>query len=364
MAIVPKHIKELAPYKPGKPASEILREFGLRKIIKLNSNENPGGPSPKAIDAARAALVNCHRYPDPAGYELKTKLCEKYDLERSNVVLGSGSEGIMSIIMRTFLAPDDEIIGARNSFIGFKVLANASGRRINWVPMDNYRYDLNALAGAINEYTKIIYLANPDNPTGSYFKRSEFETFIRQVPARVLVILDEAYFEFARSHADYPDSMMYRFDNVITLRTFSKAHGLAGFRVGYGFAHEELIGNLMKVRLPFEPALPSLAAAVAAMEDEQYLRRTLERNRVELERLEREFRGLGCRPLPSVTNFLTLVFDDGEKSRAFAEGLLQKGILVRHLAGFGWQDCVRITVGLAEDNTILLQAAEKVLQCL
>ncbi len=361
MAIVPKHIKDLAAYKAGAPASEIRRQYNLERIIKLNSNENPYGPSPKAIAAATESLSETHRYPDPNGYELRTKLGNKYGLKLNNTVLGSGSEGIMSIIMRTFLAPDDEIIGAQNSFIGFKVLANASGRRINWIPMKDYHYDLKAMADAISEYTKIIYLANPDNPTGSYFNRADFEAFVARVPDRVLIILDEAYFEFAKDHPDYPDSMDYRFNNVITLRTFSKAHGLAGFRVGYGFAHDELISNLMKVRLPFEPARPSLAAAVAAMDDEDYLQNTLEGNRAERAHLEREFKKRGMIVLPSATNFLTLVFQDADRASAFTGGLLQKGILVRLLISFGWPQGVRITVGRPEDNQILLTVAQDLL---
>ena len=196
--------------------------------------------------------------------KLRKKLAKKFDLKVENVILGSGSEGIMSSIMRTFLKDKDELISAQKSFIGFKVLANASGKKVIWVPKKNYKYDLESICNQINENTKIIYIANPDNPTGTYINKNEFDSFIKKVPKRVLVILDEAYFEYAAHVYDYPDSMEYRYDNVITLRTFSKVHGLAGFRVGYGFAHNELINNLMKVKLPFEPSSISQRSSISS----------------------------------------------------------------------------------------------------
>ena len=244
MSLVPKHIKKLSPYKPGKTIDFVKREYNLDVIIKLASNENPLGPSMKSLNAISKMLKNSHRYPDASGYLLRKKLAEKFNLKIDNVVLGGGSEGVMSSIIRTFLKESDELISAKNSFIGFRVLANASGRKVHWVPMINYKYNLEGIVKKINTNTKIIYIANPDNPTGTYITVSQFDAFMKKVPDRVLVILDEAYFEYACSISDYPDSMVYRYDNVITLRTFSKAYGLAGLRVGYGFAHKKLISNL------------------------------------------------------------------------------------------------------------------------
>ena len=221
MPLVPKNIKELSPYKPGKPIEEVQRELGLKQITKLASNENPLGPSPLALEAIRNAEQDLHRYPDVSGFNLRKRLAERFDVKIDNVILGAGSEGIMGTIMRTFLLPEDEIITAQNSFIGFTVLAKASGRKVHWVPMKEHRYNLTAMATFINEYTKIIYLANPDNPMGTYFTVEEFDTFMEKVPERVLIIMDEAYFEFAQYLKDYPDSMHYRYDNIITLRTFS-----------------------------------------------------------------------------------------------------------------------------------------------
>ena len=225
MPLVPSYIQNLSNYVQGKPIEELQRELGLDHVDKLASNENSLGPSPKAIKAIQASMTNLHRYPDATGYELRTKLADRFNIKMDNVILGAGSEGVMSTIIRTFLLSDDELISAANSFIGFRVLANASGKKVHWVPMENYHYDLERMAEKVSDYTKIIYIANPDNPMGTYITKSEFDAFYAHIPDRVLIILDEAYFEYAHSKSDYPDSMTYRYDNVITLRTFSKAYG-------------------------------------------------------------------------------------------------------------------------------------------
>jgi len=355
MALVPKHIKELSPYKAGKPISEVQRELGLEKIVKLASNENPLGPPKSSVKAAQDSLLECHRYPDAAAFELRKKLAARFELKMENVVLGGGSEGVMSTIMRTFLKPGDEIVTAENSFIGFRVLANASGIHTNWIPMKDYRYDLSSMADAINDYTKIIYLANPDNPTGTYFTVDEFDTFMSRVPERVLVLLDEAYFEYAQDVGNFPDSMHYRYDNVITLRTFSKAYGLAGFRVGYGFGHEDLIGNLLKVKLPFEPGIPAQSAAIAALDDGQYLENTLTINDNGMRKITAIFDMLELRYIPSVTNFVTLVFKDGIQAKEFTQTMLENGVILRHLIGFGLPECVRVTIGTVDENEFFIE---------
>ena len=354
MTLVPKHIKNLFPYKAGKPIEEVKRQLGLKKIIKLASNENPLGPSKIAIEAIKKILLETHRYPDSNGYDLRSQLAEKFDLNIDNVIIGGGSEGIMSVIMRTFLSSKDEIIATKNSFIGFKVLANASGIKTNWVSMKNYHYNLESMASKINDYTKVIYLANPDNPTGTYFNKNSFDNFMSKVPDRVIVILDEAYFEYASDKADYPDSMHYRYDNVITLRTFSKIHGLAGFRVGYGFANSNLITNLMKVKLPFEPSTLGQVAACAALNDEKHLMEAIKINNSEKLKLESFFKENNMKYIPSVTNFLTLRFSASDKAENFCNNLLKKGIILRHLAGFGLSECVRVTIGLPNENKYLV----------
>ena len=354
MSLVPKHIKNLSPYKPGKTIDFVKKKYNLDRIIKLASNENPLGPSLKSIDAALNILKNSHRYPDASGLELRQKLADQFNVDLNNVVLGSGSEGIMSSIMRTFLRENDELISAENSFIGFKVLANASGKKVVWVPKKDYRYDLKSIIKQINKNTKIIYIANPDNPTGTYISKDEFDFFMSKVPNRVLVILDEAYFEYAENIKDYPDSMLYRYDNVITLRTFSKVHGLAGFRVGYGFAHHELINNLMKVKLPFEPSSISQEAAIAALDDTEHLNKTIKLNNQEMNLMISHLNKMRMDFIPSAGNFITIVFDSRDNVINLVQYLLENGIIVRDLVGFGLPNCIRITIGTEKENKLLI----------
>ncbi len=361
MPLVPSYIQNLANYVPGKAIKEVQRELGLDHVDKLASNENSLGPSPKAIEAMAKTLSGLHRYPDVSGYELRTKLARRYNINMDNVILGGGSEGIMSTIMRTFLLSDDEIISAANSFIGFRVLANASGRKVHWVPMKNYRYDLEAMAEKVTDYTKIIYIANPDNPMGTYITRKEFEEFYVHIPERVLIILDEAYYEFAQSRNDYPDSMTYRYDNIITLRTFSKAYGLAGLRIGYGFAHDELIRNLMKVKEPFSPSLIAQTAGSAAMDDSAFLEKTLTINETGYTFLQKELTSLGIETVPSVANFITSIWETNAQALDITQSLLKKGIIVRNLKAFGWPNCIRISIGTADENGRFIDALKSIL---
>ena len=345
MTLVPKYIKNLAPYIPGKRIEDIKLDSDSKNIIKLSSNENPLGPSKKVTNILNDSFSNLNRYPDSAGLLLREKLSRIYNVKIDNVILGSGSEGIMSAIIRTFLNDSDEIIGSENSFIGFRVLANASGRKVNWVKTNNFYYDLEAISNKINSNTKIIYLANPDNPTGTFFNKVNFEKFMDKVPERVLVILDEAYFEYAKHIDDYPDSMLYRFDNVITLRTFSKGYGLAGLRVGYGIAHRHLISNLLKVKLPFEPSSPAQLAALESLDDHEHLKKSIESNLVGIKYLTGKFNDIGIKYIPTSANFITIVFDNNTKANLFVEFMLKHGIILRHLKGFGLKNCVRITIG-------------------
>ena len=354
MSLVPEHIKNLSPYIAGKTIDSVRKEYGLSRIIKLASNENPSGPSKKSVAAASKSLNNNHRYPDSSGYLLRQMLADKFNLNLNNVIVGSGSEGIMSTIVRTFLKDNDEIISAENSFIGFRVLANASGKKIHWVPMKNYHYNLSEILKSVNNKTKIIYLANPDNPTGTYFTISEFDIFMKAIPDRVLVILDEAYFEYAQFIKDYPDSMLYRYDNVITLRTFSKAYGLAGFRVGYGFAHSDLIKNLMKVKLPFEPSMPAQEAAIAAIQDEKHINDSININKTGYKYITTQFRKMNIKYIESVTNFITIIFENSNSADKCYNFLLSQGVIVRYLIGFGLPLCIRVTIGTEEENLIFI----------
>ena len=357
--LVPPHVLALRPYEPGLGAEEIQQRFGLRRVAKLASNENPLGSSPLAIEAARRALAGMSRYPD-GGLALRRRLAERFQLKVDNVIAGAGSEGIMANVVRTFLCDHDEVLTTEAAFSGFQVLARGRGVAYRTVPYREWRYDLAALADATNERTKLIYLANPNNPTGTFFTREVFEEFHARVPERVLIILDEAYFEFAAGEPSYPDSMHYRFDNVITLRTFSKAYGLASARVGYGFAHENLISMLLKVKLPFEPSGVSAAAALGALDDHEFVQRTLDNNAQGLAYLNREFREMGFEVMPSAANFVTLALETEEEAQQIFEQLLCRGVIVRPLKATGLPNCLRISVGARDENETCVEALKSV----
>ncbi len=334
--------------------------MGCKKSSNSLSNENPLGASPLAKAALAESLDTLNIYPS-GGLRLREVLARQFETKVENVIAGSGSEAIMATIVRTFLCDEDEVLTAAATFTGFRVLAQSRGVRYRTVPLKDWRLDLPALGDAINERTKIIYLANPNNPTGTIFTRHEFEAFYRRVPERVLIILDEAYFEYARDNPTYPDSMHYRHDNVITLRTFSKAYGLAGVRIGYGFAHEDLIANLLKVKLPFEPSALAETAAIAALADREFLYRTLELNAVGMRFVTRALHGMGVEFVPSEGNFVMTVWHDQGVADNFVENLLKAGVIVRSLESFGVPNGARISIGTEEQNEFMISAVAQVL---
>src|SRR5580698_7246234 len=349
MPLVPPYIEALRPYEPGRSIEEIQRAYGLSRVSKLASNENPLGASPLAIEAMSRSMSGLNFYPN-SGLDLRRVLAEKYEAKVENVIAGSGSEGIMSNIIRAFLGDEDEVLTTEAAFLGFTVLAKSRGVAYRTVPYRDWHYDLTALAGAITDRTKIVYLANPNNPTGTIFSKQDFDAFYKHVPERVLIILDEAYFEYAKDTPRYPDSMHYRYDNVITLRTFSKVYGLAGVRIGYGFEHERLIANLLKVKLPFEPG---------ALADREFLHRSLELNAHGLRFLTTALGEMGLTVVPSEANFVMVVLPGAEQAARLTQDLLQQGIIIRPLASFGLPNCVRISTGTAEDNQRCVAAIQK-----
>lgn len=360
--LVPDYIEKLEVYQAGKPIEELARERGLTRISKLASNENPLGPSPFAIREMTNALWDVHRYPDMAAHQIKNALCELYNLKPQNIILGNGSEGIMGYIVRAFLQPNEEVVTSENTFIGFLILAKSVGANLIQVPRRaDYKYDVEAMAKKITPNTKIVYIANPDNPTGTYITKPEFDYLMKHVSAHTIVILDEAYFEFAQGQQDYPDSMNYRYDNVITLRTFSKAYGLSGIRCGYGFGHEYLIGNLHKVKLPFEPSLIAQKGAFGALKDHPHLIRTLENNKQTYDELFAYLTKEGLAPIPSVTNFITIKTGSEAASLALYEGLLAHGVIIRPLRANLMPDHVRISLGTKEEMDHFYEAMAEVL---
>jgi len=361
MISVPSHIATLRPYVPGKSSEEVERELGLTGAIKLASNENPLGSPPQAIEAIKASLSSLAVYPD-AGRALRWVLADRFVIKPENVICGSGSESIIATAMRTYLDVDDEMITSEGTFVGFQVLARAWGGKTHYVPLKNYGYDLAAILARITPKTKIIYICNPNNPTGTAVTTDELERFMSRVPDNVLVILDEAYSEYADGWPDYPDSMRYRWDNVLTCRTFSKAYGLAGIRIGYAMAHSEIITNLFKVKLPFEPSTPGAAAGLAALGDTAFLEETVQLNRESLLYFHSEFERLGLRFAPSLANYVMIDFSTAERVDRVFNGMLKLGVIVRPLEPFGLAHCLRISTGTAEQNRRAVEALEEVLK--
>jgi histidinol-phosphate aminotransferase len=360
--LVPEYIDKLKVYQAGKPIDEVAREKGLTKISKLASNENPLGPSPFAIREMTNTLWDVHRYPDMHALELKNALAELYKVSPENIVLGSGSEGIMGYIARAFIQPGDEILTAENTFIGFHILASSAGAKIVTVPRTHdMRYDVEALSKRVNDNTKILYIANPDNPTGTYITEKEFDHLMEYVPKHTIVILDEAYFEFAQSTWDYPDSMKYRYDNVITLRTFSKAYGISGARIGYGFAQKSFIQALHKVKLPFEPSLIAQKGAVGALRDYPHLERTIRNNTKRYYELLKYLDKHDFNPVRSITNFVCFKTGSEEASDYLFNKLLDHGVIIRPLKANNMVEWVRVSIGLKEEMYHFFEAMDDIL---
>jgi histidinol-phosphate aminotransferase len=360
--LVPEYVRNLQIYQAGKPIEELARERGLTKISKLASNENPLGPSPFAIQKMTNALWDVHRYPDMSAFAVKSALAKLYKLKKENIILGNGSEGIMAYIARAFLQPGHEVLTSQNTFIGFYIIARSVGANLKTVPLTkDYRFDVEALAKSITKKTKLIYICNPNNPTGTYINKKEFDYLMSHVPDHVLVILDEAYFEFALGKEDYPNSMDYRYDNVLTLRTFSKAYGLSGIRIGYGFGHEDLIANLTKVKLPFEPGLIAQMGALGAIFDKPHLRRTIVNNE---RRYKETFNFLTkheFKPIKSVANFIAFKTGSEEASRYMFDVLLDRGVIIRQLKANEMPEFVRVSLGTKKEMNHFYKAMEEIL---
>jgi histidinol-phosphate aminotransferase len=361
-SLVPEYLNSLQVYQAGKPIEELAREKGLVKISKLASNENPLGPSPFAVKEMTQGLWDLHRYPDMGAHRLKGALSELYNLKPQNIILGNGSEGIMGYIVRAFLGEGQEVLTSEKTFIGFYILARSVGANLVLAPLTkDYRYDVDAIINKITPKTKIIYIANPNNPTGTFITKPEFDRLMAKVPEHVLVILDEAYFEFAKDHPHYPDSMDYRYDNVLTLRTLSKAYGLGGIRVGYGFGHDELISILHKVKLPFEPNLIGQLGAYGALADQPHLERTLNNNRQRYQETFSFLQSKGFKPIESVTNFITFKTGSGEASQWMFDQLCSHGVIIRPLKANEMPEYVRVSLGTELEMKHYFEAMEMIL---
>ncbi|MBI5266643.1 MAG: aminotransferase class I/II-fold pyridoxal phosphate-dependent enzyme [candidate division Zixibacteria bacterium] len=360
MIKIPKHIETLRPYIAGKMIEEFARERNLSRIVKLASNENPLGPSPKAIEAVRQSLDKSFRYVDPGAYDLVRAIGERIGRPTEQIVCGAGTDALLSYIVKAFTGDGDEVITADGTFIGIYVSVRKHNRTLVTVPLKDYSFDLDAIAARIGDRTRIVYLANPNNPTGTMFTSRQFESFMAKVPSNVLVVLDEAYFSYAESHPQYPDGLKYDFDNLIVTRTFSKDYGLAGFRVGYACGPEYLIREIYKVRLAFEPSYPAQVAATAALGDEAFLRTTVDLNGRMLEKMRTRFEQLGIVQIPSVANFILMLFPSASLAEQFNAGCLDRGLIVRHVAGFGIPNGIRMNSGTEDETEFALEVIEKV----
>lgn len=360
--LVPKNIEQLKRYIAGKTIAEVKEAYNPEKISKLASNENRLGCSPKVEPAVLEALKEIQDYPDPIARKLRKAIADKNNVKETEVILASGSESLLSMLCRTFFLNKQNAITAEATFVGFFVQAGVRGIHLKKIPMtSDYRFDVKAIVNAIDDQTKMIYLANPNNPTGTYINKKEYEWLMEQVPKEVLVIADEAYYEFAEEVEDYPKALDYNHDNVIVLRTFSKAYGLAGFRVGYGIAKEEIINNLLKTKLTFEPTTLGQAAALAAFNDEDFLKKSVRVVNEGKERLYKFFDEHEVDYKKSISNSVMMILPTEEAAVDFTQKMLEQGVILRRINAFGLPNCVRITVGLEEEMDHFEKCFKKVM---
>lgn len=348
-----KILEGVKPYIPGKPIEEVQRELGLPSAIKMASNENPLGPSPKALEAVRQALPALHRYPDGSCFTLVRKLAARLGVEPEHLIVGNGSDEVITLAVRAFVEPGDEIVIAHPTFLVYKIAGQLADAAVRTVQMKDFRYDLAAMKKAVTSKTKLIFIANPDNPTGTYVTRAEVEAFMEGLSPDAIVFFDEAYAELA-DVPDYPDTRPYLGRHpVIIARTFSKAYGLAGLRIGYGIAPRELVEAMHRVREPFNVNSLAQAAAIAALDDTQHLEATLRLLREEKRKLVQALKEMKFSCVPSAANFI--LFRAGPRAAELAQGLLKKGIIVRHMQAWDLPEFLRVTVGLPEENDAFIQ---------
>src|SRR5438270_3319451 len=364
---IPEHIRALAGYVPGKSMRQAQQESGVR-MVKLASNENPFGPSPLAIEAMRSAAAEVNLYPDNDASELRSALAVRHRLLPEQVFLADGSLGILDVLARTLLAPGTSCVSSERSFISYPLVTRTTGARFIQVPMRNDAYDLDAIATAIDEQTRIVILANPNNPTGTMFDADATEAFLRRVSEHVLVVLDEAYSDFAEYFARqrgivYSRSFEYvrtGRQNVLVLRTFSKAHGLAGIRLGYACGDPELLSYFAKVRNSFSVSVMAEAAGLAAIRDEEHIRKTVENNAAGASWMMERFAELGIRAVPTSANFI--YFNIDEDGNDFAKRMQAEGVIVRSLVPWDIPNAIRVSIGTPEENETFVRALKKVVR--
>lgn len=360
LSVAAKGIAHLQPYVPGKPVSELERELGITDSIKLASNENPLGPSPRVLQAVQAELSGLTRYPDGAAYALRAALAEKHGVTGDRITIGNGSNDVLDMIARVFLYPGRESLFSQHAFAVYPLSSMAVGAELRMAPARDFGHDLDAMAAMIGSTTGVVWIANPNNPTGTWLGRDALYAFLREVPEQTIVVLDEAYFEYV-DNPDYPDASQWldEFPNLVVTRTFSKAYGLAALRVGYGLSHPDVADLLNRVRQPFNANSLAQAGALAALGDSDYLQRSVETNRQGMRQLEQGLAALGLEYIPSVGNFIAV--NVGRSAVEVDAALLREGVITRPVENYGLQNCLRISIGLEAENARFLDALGRVL---
>jgi histidinol-phosphate aminotransferase len=350
----PEYVSAIRPYVPGKPVEELERELGIKGSVKLASNENPAGPSPLAIKAVKGHLKGLNRYPDGGGYYLKERLSEILSVNDNELILGNGSNELLDIAVRTFMSPGDEAVMASPSFVVYAMSVRIQGCKAVESPLKDMRHDLDAMCDAVNKKTRILFIANPNNPTGTINKKIEFDRLMKRLPEDVLVVADEAYYEYV-TNPGYADTMKHfrKGRNILILRTFSKIYGLAGLRIGYGIANAQIINEMNKVRAPFNTGAISQAAALAALGDKRHLDYSKEINEKGKKYLYGELSSLGMDYVPTEANFIYIKTKD---SKGIYEALLRKGVIVRPMG----PDSLRVTIGLPGENKRFIEALKSI----
>jgi len=362
LALARPGLQELTPYVPGKPIEELARELGLNQsdIIKLASNENPLGPSPKVLAAIEKELPELCRYPDGNGFALKQKLASHYEVEPAQITLGNGSNDILDLVAQAWLAPGSNAVFSQHAFAVYPIATTAAGAECRVVPARDYGHDLDAMLAAIDKKTRVVFIANSFNPSATWFDISALERFLAAVPEQVLVVLDEAYIEYATS-SELPDGIKYlaAHPNLIVSRTFSKAYGLAGLRIGYAISSPQVADVLNRIRAPFNVNSLALVAACAALDDEDYLFRSRQANEQGMQQLEEGLEALGLEWINSRGNFIAVNFK--RDAAPINQALLERGVIVRPVAGYGMPEFLRVSIGTHEENARFLTVLKQIL---
>ncbi len=360
LALATTGVAGLQPYSGGKPIEELQRELGLDEIIKLASNENPLGPSQKVLDAI-ASIKELSRYPDGNGFSLKKALAEKHNIEPDKITLGNGSNDVLEMVTRAFVTTKHEVIYSQHSFAVYPIVTQAVGAQHVVVPAKDWGNDLQAILAAITDKTRLIFIANPNNPTGTWSSSSALRSFLEKVPEHVIVLLDEAYYEYAIDEAKYPDCSLWLndFNNLIVTRTFSKAYGLAGLRIGYGLSHADVANLLNRVRQPFNNNSLALGAAEIALQDQQYIKNSIEVNSSGMKQLVSAFDEMGLSYIPSKGNFICVDFQRPADDLYLS--LLRAGVIVRPIANYGMPNHLRVSIGTESENSRFIDELAKIM---